>query len=142
MDDDEPPVTTTPPGSDLEAAELVRLGADDLDELEFPVGIRLNVRLPDESLPELDDEELELPELPPEELDPDEPLSPDEPDDPDDPEDVEPPRGTACAPATAGAASATARPRTTVKRVDPAMVIAPEIPGGPLQRQTVQLYCH
>ena len=124
-----PPPMTTPPGWTLEVEAPTRLGAVDLDELEFPLGMRLNVR--PESLLEPDDE-LELLELPPDELlDPDEPPSPDEPDedeepdDPEDPDDVLPPRGIACAPAISGTASATAMPRTNVRCVDLPMVALP-----------------
>jgi hypothetical protein len=61
-------------------------------------------------------EELEevpsLPELP-ELEDPDEPEDPDE-----EPEDVDPPLGIACAPATAGAASANVTIKDSATRVD------------------------
>jgi hypothetical protein len=126
MDPSPLPPTTTPPGSDRETDAPTRLGVDDLDEvlLEFPVGIRLNVR--PESPLELDDElELEPLELPSEELlDPDELLPPEE-DEPDDPDDVLPPRGMAWAPAVAGTASATAIPNTNVRLVDLRMIALP-----------------
>jgi hypothetical protein len=63
------------------------------------------------------------PLLPPE-LDPDEP----ELEDPD-----ELPRGTACAPARLGAASANETARLSARRVDLAMVVLPRSLQGPLQ---------
>ena len=123
----EPPAMT-PPGAaaaDRDSLVLIRDGArDDEDE---PVEIRLGARETLDSDPELDDEldpplELLEPELPPE-LDPDDPEDPDDPDDP----ELELPRGTACAPARLGAASANATTRLSVRRVDLAMVVTPEV---------------
>ena len=72
--------------------------------------------------PELEPELVE-PELPPE-LDPEDPEEP-EPEDPD-----ELPRGTACAPARLGAASANETTRLSARRVDLAMPRTPEVLEG------------
>lgn len=114
----------TPPGAADRAAVLAtREGVRDEDELD--VGMRLGERETlDSDPPELDDEELEPPlEL---ELEPEpELLEPELPElDPDDPE-LELPRGTACAPARLGAASATEMTRLKARRVDLAMVVTP-----------------
>jgi hypothetical protein len=122
----------TPPGAADRAAVLpTRDGVRDEDELD--VGMRLGERETlDSDPPELDDEELEPPlelellepELPPE-LDPDDPEL-------DDPE-LELPRGTACAPARPGAASAMEMTRLKARRVDLAMVVTPRgLSKGPL----------
>ena len=120
----------TPPGAaaaDRDAELPVRDDVRDEDELD--VGIRLGERETlDSDPPELDEEEEELepplelldPELPPE-LDPDDPEL-------DDPE-LELPRGTACAPARLGAASATEMTRLKARRVDLAMVVTPRGPA-------------
>jgi hypothetical protein len=122
-----------PPGSGTErgVAPLMRDG-----EFEPDVGMRLGAREtlddPEPPEPELDgldgfdspplEPELELvdPELPEPELDPDDP----ELDDPD-----ELPRGTACAPATPGAARTKALTRLSARRVALVMVALPEVPG-------------
>jgi hypothetical protein len=100
---------------------------DELDD-----GIRLGDREtldPPEPAVELEPpEEPELldPELPPPELEPD------EPDDPEEPDELLP-RGTACAPARLGAASANETTRLSARRVDLAMVVLPRSPRGPLR---------
>lgn len=79
--------------------------------------------------------ELELLELPPLELDPEEPDEPDDPEpelDPLDPDDPLP-RGIACAPARLGAASATETTRLSARCVDLAMVVLPRSRIGPLR---------
>ena len=129
---DREPLEMTPPGAADRAAVLpTREGVRDEDELD--VGMRLGEREAlDSDPPELDpldpldDEELEPPlellepELPPE-LDPDDPEL-------DDPE-LELPRGTACAPARLGAASAIEMTRLKARRVDLAMVVTPRGPA-------------
>jgi hypothetical protein len=139
---DREPLAMTPPGATDRAAVLpTREGVRDEDELD--VGMRLGERETlDSDPPELDDEELE----PPLELEPLEPELPPEldPDDPelDDPE-LELPRGTACAPARLGAASATEMTRLKARRVDLAMVVTPRgLAKGLFERPLVQLYCH
>lgn len=79
----------------------------------------------DELEPPLPEPEPELvePELPPE-LDPEDPEL-------EEPDDV--PRGTACAPARLGAASANETTRLSARRVDLAMVVLPRSCQGPLQ---------
>ena len=121
-----------PPGSGAErgAAPATRDGVCEPD-----VGMRLGAReTPDEpelpafeldgfdSPPPLDPElELVVPELPEPELDPDDPEL-------DEPEEL--PRGTACAPATAGAARTNATTRLSTRRVDLGMVALPRSRGG------------
>jgi hypothetical protein len=137
-----------PPGSGAERGDAPAT----LDgECEPDVGMRLGARetFDPELLPELDEPdspplepELELvePELPEEpEPDPDE-LDPDEPE-LEDPDEL--PRGTACAPARAGAASANETTRLTARRVDLTMGSLSrgswEEPPPPAK---LQLYCH
>ncbi|MGE5837113.1 MAG: hypothetical protein ACM4AI_21745 [Acidobacteriota bacterium] len=135
---------TMPPGSGTErgVAPLTRDG-----EFEPDVGMRLGAR------ETVDDPELLEPELggfdspPPEpelvELEPPEPAL-DPPDDPELDEPEELPRGTACAPATPGAARTKAMTRLSARRVDLGMVRSPEAPRRNLLHHgtLVQLYCH
>ncbi|HYN09142.1 MAG TPA: hypothetical protein VES67_17300 [Vicinamibacterales bacterium] len=120
---------TTPPG--CTGADR---GAD--RSLPFRDGLEVGMRLgdretlepsepEDELEPPLPEPEPELvePELPPE-LDPEDPEL-------EEPDDV--PRGTACAPARLGAASANETTRLSARRVDLAMVVLPRSCQGPLQ---------
>jgi hypothetical protein len=140
---DREPLAMTPPGAAAAGRDVVpptREGVRDDDELD--VGMRLGEREtldPDPpELDPLDDDELEPPlelellepELPPE-LDPDDPEL-------DDPE-LELPRGTACAPARLGAASAIEMTRLKARRVDLAMVVTPR---GLAKASSNALWCN
>jgi hypothetical protein len=133
-----------PPGSGTErgVAPLMRDG-----EFEPDVGMRLGAREtvddPEPLEPALGGFDSLPPELELVELEPPEP----ELDPPDDPELDEPeelPRGTACAPATPGAARTKAITRLSARRVDLGMAALPRLLGGTSSTTGpwVQLYCH
>jgi hypothetical protein len=131
------PLDTTPPGWTGADRALLPVRDD-----PFDVGIRLGERdTLDPELPDPDDE-LEPPLLEPELVEPELPpeLDPDDPDDPElDPDEL--PRGTACAPARLGAASANETARLSARRVDLAMAVLPRSLQGPLRTVQLQLYC-
>jgi hypothetical protein len=124
------PPETMPPGSGAERGDAPAT----LDgECEPDVGMRLGARetFDPELLPELD--EPDSPPLEPE-LELVDPEPPEDPElDPDEPELEDPdelPRGTACAPARAGAASTTETTRLSARRADLAMAALPRFLRG------------